>query len=350
MKDWKKIIIKPSLSILEAVEFIEKGVLKFVLVADDDYKLKGSLTDGDVRRGLLQGISLQDSVQQIMNKNPIAFRHDELKSSIMSAMKRKMINFAPLIDRNNTIVGALIVDEKVVIKRRANPVIIMAGGYGSRLGELTKTCPKPLLRIGKKPILQTIIEGLRDSGFYKINLAVNYLSEMIENYFGDGQKFDVEISYLREKEPLGTAGALSLLNQEKIDKPLLVMNGDILTTINYNGLMDFHANNHAYATMAVREFEYKVPFGVVSSTDKHSIIKIEEKPAHRTIINAGIYVIDPNSLNFLPKEQKFNMPDLFQKILEQNHNTFSYLITDYWMDVGQIEDFKQASDDYGKKF
>jgi NDP-sugar pyrophosphorylase family protein len=229
-----------------------------------------------------------------------------------------------------------------------NTVVLMVGGRGKRLRPLTETCPKPMLRIGGKPILETTIETLRDSGFRHFVLSINYLAEQIERYFGDGSRYGIRINYIRESEPLGTAGALRHLAPVPTC-PFVVMNGDILTRLNYVHLLLYHQQSQASATMCVREFDQQVPFGVVE-LDGKSISRIKEKPKARYFVNSGIYVLEPTTLEYVPDGGPFDMPELFNVLREQRKATIAYPIREYWMDIGRPDDFLQAEREFSFHF
>jgi NDP-sugar pyrophosphorylase family protein len=224
----------------------------------------------------------------------------------------------------------------------------MAGGLGKRLGSLTQSCPKPLLKIGGTPILEIIVNRLAEQGFRKLFISVNYRGEMIEDHFGDGARWTADIQYLREPERLGTAGALSLL-PERPPQPFVVMNGDLLTKLNLKHLLDFHREHRAKATMCVREYQFQVPFGVVQA-DEHRLLGIDEKPTHRFLVNAGIYALDPDVLDLVPKNQMFDMPHLFEKLVATGHETMAFPIREYWMDIGRMDDLEQAASEYCEIF
>ena len=233
-------------------------------------------------------------------------------------------------------------------KKRKNPVVLMVGGLGTRLRPLTNDCPKPLLKVGNKPILETIVENFIEEGFYEFYFAVNYKSEMIEKYFGDGSRFGIKINYIREKNRMGTVGALSLL-PEKLKESAIVMNGDLLTKVNFGKLLDYHKEQEALATMAVREYTYQIPYGVIHFADS-KIIGIEEKPSQSFFVNAGIYVLSPEAVARVDKEKFFDMPDLFNEIIKDGKITAAFPIREYWLDIGKIDDFEKAQGEFREVF
>ncbi|HUJ19461.1 MAG TPA: nucleotidyltransferase family protein [Nitrospirota bacterium] len=348
MKEWKKVLVPVSSSIRKTIETIDLGALQIAVAVDENGRLVGTVTDGDIRRGLLRGLSLDDTVEKIMNAHPTTVRSHENRETVLALMKSKSFHQIPIVDEEGRVVGIEILDELIRGKQPDNVVVIMAGGVGSRLRPLTDDCPKPLLKVGSKPILEIILENFIDQGFRKFYISVNYKAEMIEEYFGDGSRWGVGLTYLREKAPLGTAGALTLLADE-LKKPVIIMNGDLLTRLNFHQLLDFHKEHNAKATMCVRDYDYQVPYGVVT-IDKHRLAGIEEKPIHHFFVSAGIYVFDPEVVALVPKNRYFDMPDLFQELIRQNKETAVFPIREYWIDIGRIDDFEKANGEYNRNF
>ncbi|NKB43002.1 MAG: NTP transferase domain-containing protein [Alphaproteobacteria bacterium] len=340
-------LITPDRTILETLKIIDTHGVPFGLVHEDGI-LQGTVTDGDIRRGILAGIPLSDPVAKVMNTAPIAAAGDISDSEAARLMRRSGIGHLPLVDNAGRIVDLKVLKHLDPKPENGNPVVLMVGGQGTRLQPLTNDVPKPMLEIGGRPILETIVERFVSQGFNEIYLSVNYKAEMIENYFGDGHAFGANISYLREDQALGTGGALSLLPQRPLS-PLIVMNGDVLTKVNFSHLIKFHQNHGASATMGVSEYRFTVPFGVVE-TAAESLKSIAEKPQHTFFVNAGIYVIDPNVLDLIPSDSALDMPDLFQHLLDQGATPTVFPLREYWMDVGQSHDLVQANRDYGEVF
>lgn len=348
MKDWKKTLIYASTSIMQALKIIDEEALQVAVVIKESGRLQGIVTDGDVRRGLLRGISLDQPVELIMNTDPIYVRLNEERGQVFALMKRKRIYHVPVVDQNYIVVGLELLSNLLQPNVSENRVVLMAGGMGTRLSPLTNNCPKPLLRVGNKPILETILENFYEYGFRKFYISVNYKADMIEEYFGDGQKWGVEISYLRERERLGTAGALSLL-PEQVSSPLLVMNGDLLTKVNFQQLLEFHIKHSAMATMCVRDYNFQVPYGVVDVQD-HQIMSIVEKPVQRFFVSAGIYVLAPSVLRFIPSGTYFDMPTLFEQIVKSGYTSSAFPVREYWMDIGRMPDFEKANIEFSEMF
>jgi dTDP-glucose pyrophosphorylase len=347
-KDWKKTLLPITSTVKEATQTIDSSHMLVALVVDNEQKLLGMVTDGDIRRAILKGISLDESVDKIMNTSPVVIPINESSINIYKIFEKTHFRHLPVIDSQKRVIGLRLLDELHHTIKKRNIVVLMAGGLGTRLGNLTHSCPKPLLKVGNKPLLETILENFIDHGFCNFYFSVNYKAEMIEDYFENGQKWGVDIQYIRENKRLGTAGALSLL-PEKTDLPLIVMNGDVLTKVNFQSLLDFHKEHQADATMCVREYDFQVPYGVVN-VDQNKITKIDEKPIHRFFVNAGIYVLSSKTLDLIPKETYFDMPALFEQMMEYKMETTAFPIREYWLDIGQVEDFKQANGDYQMVF
>jgi dTDP-glucose pyrophosphorylase len=345
MRAWEKILLTKSASIIDAMKTIESGGIQIALVVDENRKLLGSITDGDIRRGILKGINLQESVEKVMNPKPITAGLDSSESEVLNVMKAKKINCIPVLDPNGQICDLKILSDMVVVdSAKENAVVLMAGGLGSRLGELTATRPKPMLNVGRRPILEIILKNLISHGFQSFFISVNYKSEVIEEYFGNGEKWGVKIDYLREKQKMGTAGSLSLLTETK-GLPFLVVNGDILTKVNFSSLLEQHQKNNWKATMCVRQYDFQVPFGVVK-TNGDVISAIEEKPVHSFLVNGGVYVLNPECLKLIPKDKAYDMPQLFHDLLEKNMESGVFPVHEYWLDVGRRDDFERALSDY----
>jgi len=342
MKAWRDLLVAPSASLRDAIARIDAGNVQIVLVANERDVLLGTVTDGDVRRGLLRGLSLTDPVTEVMNKTPTTARPTDERASILALMKRKLFHQIPVVDERGHVVGLETLDELLQPGKQDTPVVLLAGGLGIRLRPLTDDVPKPMLRIGQKPILESILASFIDHGFWNFFFAVNYRAEIIEHHFGDGSRWDVQIRYIRETERLGTAGALSLL-PEPSRLPVIVMNADILTRVNFSQLLDFHKRSAAAATVCVREHQYSVPYGVVKMSDEH-LITIEEKPVYQTMVAAGIYVLEPEAVKLLPKARHYDMPNLLQDAVNRGMRAAVFPIHEYWIDIGRMEDLQRANE------
>lgn len=348
MKHLKELLIYESTSIKEALAVIDKGTMRIAIVVDENNQLLGTLNDGDIRRAILAGFDLNTEVKAIYNINPTTASNKVSKEEVINKAIRNKVYQIPIVDENNKVVGVEDLATLMTKENKRNKVVIMAGGLGTRLHPLTLDTPKPLLTVGTKPILQTIIENFEIYGFKNIIISVNYKSEMIKEYFKDGSEFGVNIEYIEETKRLGTAGALSLLKQNP-DLPFFVMNGDLLTNVNFEHLLDFHSQGDSLATMCVREYQYQIPYGVIE-TNNDKITSIIEKPTNKFFVNAGIYLLSPEILEHIPNNEFFDMPTLFDKLIKQKKNVLSFPIHEYWLDIGQHNDFIQANNEYNENF
>ena len=344
MKIWRDYLLSTVATIRNAIAVLEKNQCS-VIVDSEEYIL-GTVTDRDIRKALLRQTSLDASVCGIMNKSPTTLTFPLEPSEIRRKLNKKSFEQFPVVDSQNKMIG-LHTNRELLQVKFPNRVVLMAGGSGSRLAPLTEACPKPLLKVGHQPVLETIIENFLAHGFYRFLISVNFQSEMIENYFQDGRQWGVSIEYLREKKALGTAGSLGLL-EEPMEQPFIVMNGDLLTKLNFRSLLEFHENYKALITMCVREYDFQVPYGVVKLDGSYAS-SIEEKPMHRFFVNAGVYVMDPEVLTLIPKNQFCNMTDVINPLLELK-KVVSFPIHEYWIDIGKIEDFQQAHGEYNTVF
>ncbi len=348
MKNYKNILLNPNSTIREALKIIDSGAMKIGIVVDENEKLIGTVTDGDIRRGLLNNLSLDDIIESVIFRTPTVCKIDDTKEKILEIAVEKKLYQIPIVDSNGKLVGIEEVDELLKPKPKNNKVVLMVGGLGTRLRPLTDKTPKPMLKVGDKPILETIILNFKKYGFTEIILSVSYKSEIIESYFGDGSKFGVNIEYVHEEKRMGTAGALSLI-REKLSEPFFVMNGDLLTNINFEHMMDYHVSNSSFATMGVREYDFQVPYGAVN-VDGINIKSIEEKPVYNFYVSGGVYVLDSKVLNFIPNNEFFDMPTLFGKVIEKNLKSVSFPIREYWLDIGRMEEFEKANNEYHEVF
>ena len=343
MRNIEKIKIAEDSSIKQTLKVISDGTFQIAIVVDKKGKLVGTLTDGDIRSGFLKGLNINSSVKSIVNKNPIIVKKTETKEKLLKIAISNKIHQIPVVDKNNKVIGIHIIDELIETKDKSNKVVIMAGGRGMRLRPLTKNIPKPMLKIGNKPILQTIVERFKESGYENFVICVNYKSKIIKNYFGDGKNFGVKISYIQEKTRMGTAGALSLF-QKKPNKPFFVINGDLLTNLDFDKMLDYHIHHNSKATMCVTEYNLDSPYGEVKLDDKN-IISIEEKPAHKVFVNAGVYILNPECIDLIPRKF-YDMPTFFKKIIKKKIKTISFPLGEYWLDIGRSNDLKKANDEY----
>ena len=345
MTDWKKtLFIGPKATLFEGLQKIDQAGIKLVLVVNTDQQLMGTLTDGDFRRALLRGMPLESTVDNIMNPNPIVATTGESRESILGRMRAKELFQMPVLDSFRKVVRVETLQGLLNENQVENWVVFMAGGQGKRLFPLTNDCPKPLLKVGGKAILEQSLENLVNQGFKNFFISINYKGNMIVDHFGNGEKWGVNIQYIREERPLGTGGALSLL-PSKPALPIVVMNGDLITQMNFKHLLEFHRESRADATMSVREYEFTVPYGVVKIDEKNKLIGIDEKPVQRFFVNAGIYVIEPNLLNLIPKDSFYDIPLLFDQGAKLNKEILIFPIRENLLDVGRMEDFTKANEE-----
>jgi len=348
MLDFKDNCLPPNATMKQVITAMEEVRAKIVIVVNDDNRLLGTVTDGDVRRAILKGAGFDDPVTKIMNSSPRVAGQGDDRATLVDLMRRNICRHIPILDQEGRIVGLESLDEIVEYSQSDSLVVLMAGGLGSRLMPLTENIPKPMLKVGGKPILQVILESFRSQGFSNFVVSLNYLGHLIKDHFGDGTKWGVNIEYVEEEKQLGTAGALSLL-KNKIDTPLIVMNGDILTKVDFRQLIQFHEEHKAQATMCVREYHVEVPFGVIEN-DGHRIRSLQEKPRHRFLVNAGIYVIEPDVLGHVPENEHLDMPSLISSLVDRGQHACLFPMREYWLDVGRMDDFDRAQSEFLAEF
>lgn len=337
---WRRAILPADATIQQAIRNLDQVAIKIVLVVNDRGELEGTISDGDIRRGLLKGLDLNSSIASLIHRNALVVPPEMGRDMVMQLMVANKIQQIPVVDEHYHVVGLHLWNEISSTPTRANLMVIMAGGKGTRLRPHTENCPKPLLPVAGKPMLEHIIERAKLEGFTHFVLAIHYLGQMIEEHFGDGERLHVRIDYLREQSPLGTAGALGLLNPSP-ETPFVVSNGDVITDIRYGELLDFHIRHGASGTMAVRVHEWQHPFGVVQ-TNGVDIVGFEEKPVARSHINAGVYVLDPEALSVLQTGSHCDMPTLFERLQAIGKRTVAYPMHEPWLDVGRPDDWDRA--------
>ena len=335
----------PDATLAEAIGKVDSSGLQVALVLAANGSLDGILTDGNIRRAILSGKSLEVPVSEVMNAQPTTVPADTSTEEMLGLMRRLTIHHLPLLNEQGQVVGLVTLDELIGAVESPNWVVLMAGGLGTRLQPLTANVPKPLLPVGGTPILETIIKSFAEQGFKRIFLSVNYRSEMIREHFGDGERWGVQVDYLQETTRLGTAGALSLLPEQPV-APIVVMNGDLLTRANFRNLLQFHVAQRAIGTMAVREYDFQVPYGVVR-LDHLRIAAIEEKPVQKFFVNAGIYVLSPPALERLRPDAPLDMPTLFERFIAEGLSTAAYPLREYWLDIGRLEELERAQSEWG---
>jgi dTDP-glucose pyrophosphorylase len=337
---WHQAILPPHATIQQAISNLDKVAIRIVLVVNAAGELEGTISDGDIRRGLLKGLDLTSPITNVIHRNPLVVPPDMGSELVKQLMVANKIQQIPAVDEHNHVVGLHLWDEIATTPLRSNLMVIMAGGMGTRMRPYTESCPKPLLIVAGKPMLEHIIEHAKLEGFNHFVLAIHYLGQMIEDHFGHGDRLGVQIDYLREQSPLGTAGALGLLDPRP-EGAFVVTNGDVITDIRYGELLDFHIRNDAAATMAVRVHEWQHPFGVVQ-TQGIEIVGFEEKPVARSHINAGVYALDPDALGVLSANAHCDMPTLFERLQAKAKRTVAYPMHEPWLDVGRPDDLAAA--------
>jgi len=347
--DVERFLISPSNSIRETMACIDRNARGIALVVDGEHRLIATVTDGDVRRAVLAGTDLNLPVMELIKRRkkepyptPLTARAGTPAAELIRIMNEYTLSHLPLLNDEGRVVDMVLLRDMVKEYELPLRAVVMAGGYGTRLRPLTEALPKPMLPVGDRPLLEHIIEQLREVGIRRVNLTTHYKSELISEHFGDGKNFGVEIEYVKEDRPLGTVGALSLIQPS--EEPLLVINGDILTRIDFHAMLDFHREQKANMTVAVREFEMRVPYGVVE-TEGVEVARISEKPVLRHFINAGIYLLNPEVCRFIPNDRPYDMPELINRLLEAGRRVISFPVREYWLDIGKIEDYQQALTD-----
>jgi dTDP-glucose pyrophosphorylase len=348
MKHFEEILLTPDTSIMEALERLVVSQQQIILVVDEKRKLLGTVVDGDVRRGILKKIPLESPIAEIMKQTPATITSETDRKEALVIMEARGIHHIPVLDGDGRVIGLESLSELLRRPQHDNWVVLMAGGEGRRLKPLTDDTPKPLLNVGDRPLLETIVGSFINQGFRKFFFAVNHKAEMFEEHFGDGSQLEVSIEYLREDTPLGTAGALSLL-PDRPSAPIIVMNGDLMTSVNIGQLLSFHEEHRAAATMCVREYEFEVPYGV-AELEGAVLTGISEKPVQSFFINAGIYLLSPEALEIIPKNEHYDMTALYQDLILRGKPTIAFPLREYWLDIGRVADLEQAQLDFPKIF
>jgi dTDP-glucose pyrophosphorylase len=345
----KELFIPRTHTLHECIAVIDQTGKGIALVVDDEGRLAGTITDGDIRRAILAGVDLGLPVQTLLDQRretpyatPLTARVGTSDAQLLHMMTEMAVRHIPLVDEDGRIADLALLSELVKEYELPLRAIVMAGGYGTRLRPLTEELPKPMLPVGSRPLLELIVEQLRLAGIRQVNVATHYKSDVIAEHFRDGSDFGIDIRYVKEDQPLGTAGALSLL--EHTDEPLLVMNGDILTRVDFRSMLNFHREHEADLTMAVKQYEFRVPYGVVE-TEGVRVRAISEKPLVRHFINAGIYLLSPNVCKMIPGGQVYHITDLINHLLDEGHTVVNFPIREYWLDIGKTDHYKQAQAD-----
>jgi dTDP-glucose pyrophosphorylase/CBS domain-containing protein len=348
-KELHSLFILPDSSIRVAMSCIDQGASGIALVVDHERRLLGTITDGDVRRAILVGTDLESPVSDLLVKKhgsqypkPITASPDTEQRALLALMQHYVLRQIPILDNSGRVVDLVMMDDLIPSRDLPLQAVIMAGGLGKRLRPLTEDIPKPMLPVGGKPLMELVIEQLRQVGIRRVNITTHYKPEKISNHFGDGSSFGVELNYVNEDKPLGTGGALGLLETPK--EPLLVINGDILTQLDFRAMLSYHKEHNASMTVAVKHYDIKVPYGVIEC-EGSQVRALKEKPQMHFLVNAGVYLLEPTVYEFIPNGEHFNMTDLIQWLLDSDHVVASFPIIEYWLDIGQISDYEQAQND-----
>ena len=346
MKDWRTIRLDSNATIRDAMRAIDQGAFGLAMICQEDDRLLGVVSDGDIRRGLLADLDMTDPVRTVANLGPRTMPINSQRSQLLDVMQRNGITVLPLVDEKGRVKDVRTLVQLLERPNFDNPIFIMAGGFGTRLHPLTADSPKPMLKVGDRPMLQHLVERFVSQGFTNLYISTHYLADKVRDHFGDGSEFGARITYVHEDVPLGTGGALGLLPNDLPPLPLLMINGDVLTNVDFAGLLRHHEQAGRIATMCVREFEYQVPYGVVESTGD-VITGMTEKPVHQFHVNTGIYVLAPELVASVAPGTRVDMPTLLQRVVADGGEVGVYGAFDYWLDVGHMDDYERAQKDVG---
>ena len=349
--DLDKLSVRPDATLHSAMEQVNQSGRGIVLLLDHRDRFLATITDGDIRRAILAGSSIDSPITDALGGSDGTLRHSITahvttpRAEQLAMMRKAEIRHLPLLDDDRYVVDLALSEELGTAPPLAVQAVIMAGGFGTRLRPLTDDTPKPMLPIAGRPLMERTIEGLQRAGVHRINVTTHYMPEKITEHFGSGHEFGVELNYVSEDQPLGTAGALGLLGE--IDEPLLVINGDILTNTDFGSLVRFHHQQNALLTVGVRHYDLQVPYGVVEA-ENGRVIGLREKPTYDFFVNAGVYLLDPSVRQYIPRERRYDMTDLIELLLSMEKPVASYPILEYWIDIGKHDDFDRAQREVGQ--
>jgi dTDP-glucose pyrophosphorylase/CBS domain-containing protein len=348
-KKLQTLFISTAHSIRAAMQCIDQGAVGIALAVDSDRKLIGTITDGDIRRSVLASSDLDMPVSLLLASKigteypkPITALVGSRRDELISLLHKYLLRQIPIVDNDGKVVDLVMLDDLIPTQDLPLQAVIMAGGLGTRLRPLTEDMPKSMLPVGGKPLMELVIEQLRQVGIRRVNVTTHYKPEKISDHFGDGSSFGVELNYVNEDKPLGTGGALGLI--QKPTEPLLVINGDILTQVDFRAMLAYHREHRAVMTVAVRQYDIKVPYGVIECEGSR-VCALKEKPQMHFLVNAGVYLLEPKVYEFIPNGEHFNMTDLIQWLLDSDHIVASFPIIEYWLDIGQLADYERAQND-----
>ncbi len=349
MVEIKRFFVSPSTTITDVIACIDRNAKGIALVVDKEQHLLGTITDGDIRRAILDGVDLNEPVQVLLERKPSSLYPEPISAPVeasdallLDLMKEHVIQQIPLLDDHGRVVELALLGEMVPEQELSLDAVVMAGGFGTRLRPLTEELPKPMLPIGDQPVMELMLEQLSRAGIQRVNITTHYLPEKIREHFGDGELFGVELKYVNEERPLGTAGAIGLM--EPADTPLLVINGDILTKVDFKAMLKYHRKHKADLTVGVRQYDLEVPYGVLECEGPY-VRGLQEKPKYNFLVNAGIYLLAPSVYEYIPNNQRFDMTDLIERLVEDERTVVSFPIVEYWLDIGEPADYQQAQDD-----
>lgn len=345
----QSLFISPDNSIRTAIACIDRGRCGIALVTDQERRLLGTITDGDVRRAILADKDLESLVSVLLASKvstqypkPVTAQLGANRETLIELLHQNALRQLPVLDDEGRVIDLVMLDDLIPTQDLPLQAVIMAGGLGTRLRPLTEDMPKPMLPVGGKPLMELVIEQLRQVGIRRVNVTTHYKPEKISDHFGDGSAFGVELKYVNEDKPLGTGGALGLI--DKPTEPMLVINGDILTKVDFRAMLAYHQEHCAVMTVAVKQYDIKVPYGVIECEGPR-VCALKEKPQMHFLVNAGVYLLEPEVYEFIPNGKHFNMTDLIQWLLAANHIVASFPIIEYWLDIGQLADYETAQND-----
>lgn len=348
LTDVSAFTIPESSSVREAIAAIDRSERGIALVVDDAGRLQHTVTDGDVRRAMLAGVDLEEPVSRLWTRDgvtaapPFTAPIGTDPAELLARMIERRVRQIPLLTPDGRIAAIATQDDMLPAPLSGVEAVVMAGGFGTRLLPLTEDLPKPMLPVGGRPLLELTVDKLRDAGIRRVNVTTHFQPEKIVDHFGDGARFGVEVEYVREEIPLGTAGALGLMTRR--DQRLLVLNGDILTGVDFRAMVAYHEEHHADLTMAVRRYEFQVPYGVVDCAGPH-VRGLREKPCLSVFVNAGMYLLEPSVFDYIETGVRLDMTDLIERLVAAGRCVVSFPVREYWLDIGQHADYLQANRD-----
>ncbi|HUP32551.1 MAG TPA: nucleotidyltransferase family protein [Gaiellaceae bacterium] len=343
--DVESFCISPDQTLRDAMACIDRNAEGIALVVDEERRLLGTISDGDTRRAILAGTDLDLPVRDLLagHPSPTTAPVGTPAHELLHMMNERVLRQIPLVDDDGRVVDVALMGDLVRSYELPLTAVVMAGGFGTRLSPLTADIPKPMLRVGDTPMLERIVKQLRDAGIRRVNVATHYRGDVIADHFKDGSDFGVELEYVHEDEPLGTAGALGRMEHAK--DPLLVINGDILTHVDFRAMLHFHREHMADMTVAVRDHTVAVPYGIVEIEDTR-VVNISEKPTLRYLVNAGIYLLDASAVARVPRDQSSDMTHLIESLVADGARVVGFPIHEYWIDIGRLEDYERALADF----